>query len=169
VHEPGGQRRQEDDRSQIVANTALALGSHVTIVDHRPAYAQAGHFPGADVRLIDPERLRQTVDVERCHAAVVMSHHLPSDVSYLRELAESEAPDFVGLLGPRSRRDRLLLELGLLSKRLQSRLRGPVGLAQGAVTPEGIALAIIGQIHGWLADCHGVATLRSSERHSVVV
>jgi len=34
---------------------------------------------------------------------------------------------------------------------LRSRVRGPVGIDIGAETPEGIALAIIGQIHAWLA------------------
>jgi xanthine/CO dehydrogenase XdhC/CoxF family maturation factor len=30
-------------------------------------------------------------------------------------------------------------------------MRGPVGLDIGAATPEGIALAIVGEIHAWLA------------------
>jgi xanthine/CO dehydrogenase XdhC/CoxF family maturation factor len=34
---------------------------------------------------------------------------------------------------------------------LQPRIRGPVGIDIGAVTPEGIALAIVSQIHAWLA------------------
>jgi xanthine/CO dehydrogenase XdhC/CoxF family maturation factor len=34
---------------------------------------------------------------------------------------------------------------------LSGRIRGPVGLDIGATTPEGIALAIVGQIHAWLA------------------
>jgi xanthine dehydrogenase accessory factor len=41
--------------------------------------------------------------------------------------------------------------LGPLMESLSGRIRGPVGLDIGATTPEGIALAIIGQIHAWLA------------------
>jgi xanthine/CO dehydrogenase XdhC/CoxF family maturation factor len=95
--------------------------------------------------------LRAAVDIERCHAAVVMSHHLHSDASYLRELAEAGAPAYVGLLGPTARRSRLAKELGATADKLAARIRGPVGLDIGAATPEGIALAIIGEIHAWLA------------------
>jgi xanthine/CO dehydrogenase XdhC/CoxF family maturation factor len=81
-----------------------------------------------------------------------MSHHLPSDVAYLRELAEAGVPDYVGLLGPSARRRRIAEELGDASEKLRSRLHGPVGFDIGAVTPEGIALAIISEIHAWLAE-----------------
>jgi xanthine/CO dehydrogenase XdhC/CoxF family maturation factor len=130
---------------------ARNLGWRVTVVDHRPAYAQESRFPGALVRRVDAAALRDAVDLTRCHAALVMSHHLKSDESYLRVLAESGIPDYVGLLGPRVRRARLAEELGPLQQTLNSRLRGPVGIDIGASTPEAIALSIVSQIHGWLA------------------
>jgi xanthine dehydrogenase accessory factor len=137
--------------AQPVVSAARALGWRVSVVDHRPAYAVAGDFPGADVIPCDPRLLRSTVDLERCHAVVVMSHHLTSDANYLRELAHAGVPAYVGLLGPEARRSRLAQELGPLAEKLKSRLRGPVGIDIGAVTPEGIALAIVSQIHAWLA------------------
>jgi xanthine/CO dehydrogenase XdhC/CoxF family maturation factor len=137
--------------AEPVVGAACALGWRVTVVDHRPAYAVASRFPGAEVRLADVGSLRAAVDIERCHAAVVMSHHLRSDASYLRELAEAGAPAYVGLLGPTARRSRLAKELGATADKLAARIRGPVGLDIGATTPEGIALAIIGEIHAWLA------------------
>jgi len=75
--------------AQPVTTAALALGWRVTVVDHRPAYALAERFPGATVRRVDARTLRSSVAVAECHAVVVMSHHLPSDVAYLRELAEA--------------------------------------------------------------------------------
>jgi xanthine dehydrogenase accessory factor len=137
--------------AQPVASTARALGWRVSVIDHRPAYAVAARFPGCDVRIASPSSLRKEVDLPLCHAAVVMSHHLPSDESYLRELAQAGLPAYVGLLGPKARRNRLAKELGPLSEQLGTRIRGPVGLDLGAATPEGIALSIIGQIHAWLA------------------
>ncbi len=138
-----------------VVSAARALGWRVTVVDHRPAHAVAANFPGADVRLCNPGALRSAVAVEGCHAAVVMSHHLASDVLYLRELAQTGLPSYIGLLGPAARRNRVAQEMGPMAERLESRLRGPVGIDIGAVTPEGIALAIVGQIHAWLAGRGG--------------
>jgi xanthine dehydrogenase accessory factor len=137
--------------AQPVAGAARALGWRVSVVDHRAAYAVAADFPGADVRCSAPHLLRSAVDIDKCHAAVVMSHHLSSDATYLRELAQAGVPGYIGLLGPESRRSRLAQELGPVGETLKSRVRGPVGIDIGAVTPEGIALAIVSQIHAWLA------------------
>lgn len=137
--------------AQPVVGAARALGWRVSVVDHRPAYAVAADFPGAEVSLCDPRSLHTAVAVEHCHAVVVMSHHLPSDTEYLRELSQAAVPAYVGLLGPHARRRRVIQELGPAAEKLQHRLHGPVGIDIGAVTPEGIALAIISQIHAWLA------------------
>jgi xanthine/CO dehydrogenase XdhC/CoxF family maturation factor len=144
--------------AEPVVGIAHTLGWRVTVVDHRPAYvsALAARLPLAEVRLSEPRLLRSVLELDGCHAAVVMSHHLPSDLAYLRELAEAGAPAYVGLLGPLSRRHRLARELGHAAEKLQSRIRGPVGIDLGAVTPEAIALAIVSQIHAWLAGRQGV-------------
>lgn len=137
--------------AEPVVNVARALGWQVSVVDHRPAYAVAENFPGAKVQLADARALPSVVDLASCHAAVVMSHHLSSDVAYLSEFAQSGMPAYVGLLGPAARRLRIAAELGESAEKLRDRLHGPVGIDIGAVTPEGIALAIVSQIHAWLA------------------
>lgn len=134
-----------------VAAAGRALGWQVIVVDHRPAYAIATRFAGTTLHCAAAQDLAATVDLSLCHAAVVMSHHLPSDVHYLRALALQPSPAFVGLLGPTARRHRILNELGTDAYALHSRLHGPVGIDIGAATPEGIALSIISQIHAWLA------------------
>ncbi len=148
--------------AQPVASAALALGWRVSVIDHRPAYADARRFPAANVILADAASLRTMIDLHACHAAVVMSHHLPSDVAYLRELSAAGAPGYVGLLGPAARRQRIAQELGAAADGLRARLRGPVGLDIGAVTPESIAIAIVGQVHAWLADRPSGATAGAS-------
>jgi xanthine/CO dehydrogenase XdhC/CoxF family maturation factor len=138
--------------AQPVAAAARALGWRVTVVDHRTAYADPRRFPGARVLKGEPLGLAAGVDLERCHAAVVMSHHLLSDAAYLRVLSSTAAPAFIGLLGPSARRRRLWQELdGPAADALSSRLRGPVGFDIGACTPEGIALSMVSQIHAFLA------------------
>jgi xanthine dehydrogenase accessory factor len=137
--------------AQPVVDAAVTLGWRVTVVDHRPAYAIARRFPGASVRRVDARDLDSVVALAECHAAVVMSHHLNSDVAYLGALARTPTLEYVGLLGPKSRRERILQELGPAAQSLRLRIRGPVGIDIGAVTPEGIALAIISQVHAWLA------------------
>jgi len=138
------------DVSPVVV-AARNLGWGVTVVDHRPAYALESRFPGATVQLGAAHALRGATDLRRFHAALVMSHHLKSDESYLRELAEAGVPEYIGLLGPRVRRERLAKELGHVEAVLRPRIRGPVGIDIGAITPEAIALSIVSQIHAWLA------------------
>jgi xanthine/CO dehydrogenase XdhC/CoxF family maturation factor len=137
--------------AQPVASAARGLGWRVAVFDHRPAYAVPERFPGATVICAPAQTLRLHVDLSRCHAAVVMSHHLASDTAYLRQFAEEAKPGYIGLLGPAARRRRLGEDLGAAADALRSRLHGPVGIDIGAVTPEGIALSIVAQIHAWLA------------------
>lgn len=134
---------------------AANLGWHVTVFDHRPAYATAAHFPQA-VRVIcaRPEELRQWLEAARFDAAVVMSHHLRSDVTYLRLLA-AQAPRYIGLLGPAHRRRRLLAEADVAAHTIGAHIHGPAGLDIGAATPESIALAIVAQIHAVLSGKSG--------------
>ena len=79
-------------------------------------------------------------------AAIVMSHHLVSDRQYLRQLAATDI-GYIGLLGPRDRRRRLLEELGEVADRLLPRLHGPAGLDIGGSGPASIALSIVAEIH----------------------
>jgi xanthine dehydrogenase accessory factor len=137
--------------AQPVANAAVTLGWRVLVLDHRSAYAMEERFPGAEARLIDFAVLSDTLDVSQWDAAVIMSHHLESDVRYMRALADAQGPHYIGLLGPTARRNRVVHALGAEAAGIESRLRGPVGLNIGAVTPESIALAIVSEIHAWLA------------------
>ena len=133
-----------------VVDLAVRLGWKITLVDHREAYADRRHFPAAQrVLLARPEQLPEVLDLAEFTAAIVMSHHLTSDLAYLRRLAPSKIP-YVGLLGPAVRRQRLLAELGTDARLLQGRLHAPVGLPLGGRSPESIALAIVAQLHAFV-------------------
>jgi xanthine dehydrogenase accessory factor len=138
-----------------VVDLSTRMGWKVTLVDHRPAYAQPSHFPDAErVVLARPDEFASSLDLSAYTAAVVMSHHLPSDLAYLRVLASSAIP-YVGLLGPAIRREKLLSDLGEAASALRPRLRAPVGLALGGRAPESIALAIVAEIHAFVHDARG--------------
>ena len=140
-----------------VVDFAARLSWRVTLVDHRAAYAEAAHFPLAE-RVIHgpPDELLSALDPTHYSAAVVMSHHLPSDQKYLRALAATNIP-YIGLLGPAVRRERLLTDLGADADLIRNRLHAPVGLPIGGRSPESIALAIVAEIHAWVycADAQG--------------
>jgi xanthine dehydrogenase accessory factor len=142
--------------AQPLVDFAGRLSWQVTVYDHRPAYAHAERFPqAAQVLLGRPEALAQSVEMSGFEAAIVMSHHLPSDLAYLRALSGSSIP-YVGLLGPANRREKLLGDLGpQAAAQLHGRLRSPIGLNIGGRAPESIALSIVAEIHARLHGAPG--------------
>jgi xanthine dehydrogenase accessory factor len=60
-----------------------------------------------------------------------MTHNYALDLQHLRACLETDL-SYVGLLGPGSRRDQMLADLGEThARRLQGRLHAPVGLTLG--------------------------------------
>jgi xanthine/CO dehydrogenase XdhC/CoxF family maturation factor len=138
--------------AEPVALLAAELGWRVTVLDHRPAYIENGNFEGAEAVICCPaDEMAGRVDLARFDAIIVMSHHLASDRNYLAQISKSEVR-YVGLLGPKDRRSRLLDELGDAGSALAGRLRGPAGLDIGAVGPAAIALSIVAEMYGALAE-----------------
>ena len=125
---------------------AAELGWRCTVVDHRPAYIEAGDFPAATaLHCISADALATSVDLSEYEMAIVMSHHLDSDRSYLRQLADTEMR-YIGLLGPANRRKRLLGEIGDAAGLLEHRLHGPAGIDIGGRGSEVIALSIVAEM-----------------------
>jgi xanthine dehydrogenase accessory factor len=83
-------------------------------------------------------------------AAIVKSHNYGRDFAALRHLLQLDL-SYVGLLGPRKRRDQLLnavLDSGIS---IDAEIFAPAGLDLGAETPEEIALALISEIQAVFA------------------
>jgi xanthine/CO dehydrogenase XdhC/CoxF family maturation factor len=137
--------------AEPVVRFADELGWRVTISDHRPAYVEAGDFAAAEeVSCAPPAELANNIRLDRFAAAIVMSHHLASDRTYLEALAASDI-SYIGLLGPPDRRRRLLEDLGDAAEKLEGRIHGPAGIDIGARGPAPIALSIIAEMHQFLA------------------
>jgi xanthine/CO dehydrogenase XdhC/CoxF family maturation factor len=138
-----------------VATLAAFLGWRITVVEHRSIYLAPDRFPPS-TNLIEshPAAVAEAVRLAEYSAAIVMSHHLESDLHYLRALSRTPVP-YIGLLGPAARREKLMSDLGRDAEALRPRLRAPVGLDIGGRTPESIALAMVGEVHAVLAGRAG--------------
>ena len=83
-------------------------------------------------------------------AAIVKSHNYGRDFAALCHLLKLDLP-YVGLLGPRKRRDQLLnavLDEGIA---IEAEVFAPAGLDLGAETPEELALALVAEIQATFA------------------
>jgi xanthine/CO dehydrogenase XdhC/CoxF family maturation factor len=132
-----------------VAKFAVQLGFKTTVVDPRPAYATEERFPGARIILADAGLWRERVIIGRRTYVIVMNHHLERDQAAIHYALNSPAP-YVGVLGPKSRRQRMLKVLekeGITFGEDQLiRMYNPVGLDIGAETPEEVAISILSEI-----------------------
>jgi xanthine/CO dehydrogenase XdhC/CoxF family maturation factor len=113
---------------------------------------------GWEVREIDdPADFDSYVDYRT--AAIVKSHNYGRDFAALCRLLKLDLP-YVGLLGPRKRRDQLLnaaLDEGIA---INAEVFAPAGLDLGAETPEELALALISEIQATFAGATA-ASLRN--------
>ena len=89
-------------------------------------------------------------------AAIVKSHNYGRDCAALRHLLQLPLP-YVGLVGPRRRRDELLGDLLDSGVEIVAELFAPAGFDLGAETPEEIALAIVAEIQAVFAGASGEA------------
>ncbi len=139
------------DAEPLVA-FGVALGWEVCVVDHRPAaIARIGDSPAALIKCIPATELELHVELNRFDVAIVMSHNLAVDAAYLRALAVSPI-EFIGLLGPPHRKEKILKELGSDADRLLDRLRGPVGRQIGGRGAAAIALEIVAELQAHFSE-----------------
>jgi xanthine dehydrogenase accessory factor len=131
-----------------LSRMALEFGFKVQIVDMRDKFAIPSRFPGAQVRLLRPERFAE-LEIGPRTFVLVMNHNLLIDQSTLAFALQTPAP-YIGLLGPRSRFtkivDNLAKEGTPLTPEQLRRVRSPVGIAIGAESPEEVALSILAEI-----------------------
>lgn len=130
--------------AQALAPMAALAGYDVTVVDPRRAFATDTRFPGIVLNGDWPDDALKALAPDRRTAVVTLTHDPKLDDPAL--LAALSSPAFyVGALGSRKthakRRDRLA-EAGVDAIAF-ARIRGPVGLDIGAVTPAEIAVSIL--------------------------
>jgi xanthine dehydrogenase accessory factor len=132
-----------------VARMAWTLGFAVTVVDVREAFLAPDRFPSATLTCAHFSQFSDCVTLRPGSFALIMNHHVERDQESLRFALASDAA-YVGVLGPRSRYDKLLAGLAargyVPDASKLSRVRSPVGLSLGAETQHEVALSILGEI-----------------------
>jgi len=135
--------------AQYLVRMAIGLGWRVHVIDGRPPQATVQRFPEAEsvqiVKLSDLEKQQFSPGY-----AVLMSHNYHYDFAVLKQLASFKPVNYIGILGPRKKTDRLLDDLrkaGIeLTEQENNRLYGPVGLNIGAETAEEIAVSVMAEL-----------------------
>jgi xanthine dehydrogenase accessory factor len=128
-----------------VVNIVNQLGWQATLWDHRAAYLQQSEFKACYKKRKVRAENTEAMEYQDFDAVVVMTHNLEFDAVYLSK-ALSANVNYIGLLGPEGRRNKLLKENGLIFTEVQGQVYGPVGLDLGGRSPQAIALSITAQI-----------------------
>lgn len=104
--------------------------------------------------LIDEEAIEKTIQTDNHTVALLMSHDYATDKIHLLNCLNEEQLNYIGILGPRKRTDKMLKELSV-SEDQQKRIFSPIGLDTGAGSPEEIAVAIAAEIRTYFSGRKG--------------
>lgn len=141
--------------AEPVLGFAKSLGweCHRVLRDER-MLPETPRVAGETVRALAAGEVAGDFSPDAMTAVLVMTHHLATDLAFLREILPA-GYGYVGLLGSKRRRETLLAELGELGlledPAVTDRLHAPVGLDLGGHHPATIALAIVAEIQAVLA------------------
>ncbi|MDQ3411934.1 MAG: XdhC family protein [Chloroflexota bacterium] len=151
--------------AQPLSQFAKTLGFDVIVVDIRAKLATPERFPVAD-QIIHawPDDALEMITIQRNTYVAILSHDPKFDEPALLGALDSPAA-YIGAVGSRKtnldRRQRLA-DAGVSADQI-ARIRGPIGLDIGAVSPEEMAISILAEIiavrrgraGGFLADASG--------------
>jgi xanthine dehydrogenase accessory factor len=142
-----------------VSQLAKTLGWDVQVTDECVAHIAPLFFPTADkLSLCHRDFIDRDFEITPFTACVLMSHNYDYDRDVLKKLIKTETP-YIGILGPRKRFDKMLVEFSAQGLPLQDedihRIHSPIGLDIGAETPDEIAVSIIAEIQGKFVNRSG--------------
>ena len=133
---------------QHVARMASDVGFRVHVLDDREAFANRDRFPSADnVTVADIAGFLAAADLPPAACVAVVTRGHTHDLAAMRALA-GRPLRYVGMIGSRAKVARILGALageGAPAEWL-ARVRAPIGLQIGAVTPEEIAVSIVAEL-----------------------
>lgn len=133
--------------SQALVPMARMLGYDPVVVDPRTAFATPERFPGVRLLAEWPEVALPGLGVDRYTAFIALTHDPKIDDPALTHAFERGC-FYIGALGSRkthARRVERLTARGVPAEAL-ARVKAPVGLAIGAITPAEIAVSILAEV-----------------------
>ncbi|NNF32763.1 MAG: hypothetical protein HKN68_01555 [Saprospiraceae bacterium] len=136
--------------SFILARTTQWAGFDTHLIVYKD-YVKPSFDPTYRISRVPYDDIKKYCNWDDRTALILMTHSMERDYSYLRELME-EPLYFIGALGPKDRRDELLMKCRKeinLNQKVESqleKLRGPVGIHINAMTPEEIAVSIVSEM-----------------------
>ena len=149
-----------------LARLAHDVGFRVHVVDDREKFASRERFPDAAEVVVEdiPAWIARTTLPPHVYVVIVTRGHT-NDLEALRGLASRDLR-YLGLIGSRAKVVRIydaLTEAGIPAQML-ARVHAPIGLDIGAVTPQEIAVSILGEI---IAVKHGKLKARDAAELSM--
>lgn len=131
-----------------IARAADAAGFRAAVVDDRPEFADPARFPaGVAVLAATPAEAIARAALTARDAVIVATRGHRQDAEILALVATCAA-GYVGMLG--SKRKKIVVTKGLsrvgVPRNALARVRVPIGLDIGAVTPEEIAVSVVGEL-----------------------
>jgi xanthine dehydrogenase accessory factor len=135
--------------SQAMAPMVAGLDLALTVIDPRTAFASPDRFPGVELVAEWPDAALggRVPPLDRYCALAALTHDPKIDDPALKAALTAEC-FYVGALGSRkthAARTARLAEAGFSPEQI-GRIRAPIGLAIGAVSPAEIALAVLAEI-----------------------
>lgn len=149
--------------AQPTAALARTVGFSVTVVDGREELNTLDRFPGCERSLLDGPEFLHGKDVTEADWLLIVTHDHLLDEETLDLCMQQPSARYVGLVGSERKVIRLIQRIVARRGPLAlGRLFAPVGVDLGAVTPEEIAVSIVGEL---IALRHGkpVSHLRVAE------
>jgi xanthine dehydrogenase accessory factor len=136
-----------------LAKLTTFLGYRSTLIDDRAEFVSRDRFPEEGINLVACEdwtdAVRKAVGSGHGVFVAIVTRGHKQDEECIRALIDTD-PEYIGMIGSKRRTNIVLerLQEAGASEAFRKRVRAPIGLDIGAVTPEEVALAIMSEIVG---------------------
>ncbi|MDR0355402.1 MAG: XdhC family protein [Deltaproteobacteria bacterium] len=132
-----------------LAPMAVSMDFELFVYDDRPAFASPARFPMARETFCEPfSDIARHLTLLSSDYVVITTRGHKHDEECLKFVLDQKEPFYAGMIG--SKRRTAIVKKGLLaengSPERLARLRSPIGLDIGAVTPPEIAVSILAEI-----------------------